>query len=95
MDVNCPRCGEKIAEYSGQAGYKIPIESKYYTRIDGSKPEHGSATGANCPHCGAWINELEATLFAVDQHLRPASKRAQTEQYLAEKGNESAPDSGS
>lgn len=92
MDILCLFCQEKIADYSGQIGFKIPIESQYYTRIDGTKPAHGSSTAAVCPFCKQNINELEAVLQAVENQLRGASKLAETEQYLAEKGHASSND---
>ncbi len=95
LDVICLLCQKKIADYSGPLGFEIPIESQFYTRIDGSQPAHGSSTAHKCPHCDRRINELEAVLDAVYKHLNPADKRAQTEQFLTEKGNVTAPDSGS
>lgn len=76
MDVNCTLCGAKIAEYSGPTGAKTPIESKYYTRIDGSQPAHGSSTTGKCPTCEQEINELECVLFAVTKNLDPPDTKA-------------------
>jgi hypothetical protein len=92
LDVDCPRCGKKIANYTGPLGAEVPIESHFYTRLDGSQPTYGSSTTHTCPFCKQKINELEAVLSAVSEFLYPASKREQTEQFLTEKGNGSAPD---
>jgi len=88
----CLRCGTKIADYSGPLGMEVPIESQFFTRIDGTQPKHGSSTYHKCPGCGLRINELECTLNAITQHLFPATKRDQTEQFLMEKGNVPSPD---
>jgi len=69
IDVSCLRCNAKIAEYSGPLGFHVPVKSKFYTRIDGSQPTHGSSTAHKCPNCGETINELDATLAAADKYL--------------------------
>ena len=67
MEVKCPGCNEKIADYTGPMGPDIPVESRFYTRIDGSQPAHGSSTSHNCPHCGVLVNELIAVFAAYEQ----------------------------
>ena len=64
IEVDCDRCAHKIGEYSGALGPKIPIESKYYKRIDGTQPKHGSSTAWPCPHCKETINELICVMNA-------------------------------
>ena len=69
IDVNCTKCGKKIAEYRGPVGFDIEIESKYYFRIDGSQPEPNSSSHGTCPHCKSGINELECTVNAMSDEI--------------------------
>ena len=69
MDVNCTKCGKKIADYSGSIGLDIEIESKYFTRIDGTQPAEGSSSHGTCPHCKSGINELECTVNAMSDEI--------------------------
>jgi len=85
IEVPCPECGAKIAEYIGPIGYDTPIVSRYFKRVDGTSPAHGSATDGTCPACHKGINELIAVMNAVSSKLaqQTAAEVLSTSEVLA------------
>lgn len=67
--ISCSECGNKIGDYVGPTGMNTPVESKYYTRVDGTQPGHGTSTAHECPHCHIIINELECCLMDISMSL--------------------------
>ena len=71
IDVTCDACAGKIGEYTGEIGPTIPIKSRFYTRVDGTQPKHGSSTAWPCPHCKQQINELICVMNACVRSMQP------------------------
>jgi len=69
LEVPCPHCGKKIADYIGPIGYQTPVLSRYFVRANGTRPTHGSSTAGTCPSCHKQVNELDCTLFAIASAL--------------------------
>ena len=84
IEIDCDKCGRKIGEYSGSLGPKIPIESRFYKRIDGTQPKHGSSTAWPCPHCKETINELICVMNACVANMQPSVETLEALVHLAD-----------
>lgn len=68
-------CGGVCAGFSGVFSKYIPLESKYYHRLDGTQPERGSFFREICPNCGDVIQGASDLRIDPETQINIEDKR--------------------